>query len=339
MASVDSTTYMDRAAADADCGAAPGLFHCLLDELPLHLIPRRALESQSWEENLCEPLLFNPECFITSAGQIPAELESQRHLLEGFSLEHMIAWVRDPATASLHPFWLGPRLQPIISGLCAGGPVPTSLSADVRFLLAGAGILTPVQDAKRWRAQWSGTVGRWAPIFREKGFTPLRGLIHPFTVAALRRYYRHAIRRGSIQLGDWQCSRRYVAHNEKVARFFHHQLTNAVSAITGEAVKPSHVYLASYLSGAEVKKHTDREQCEFSISLCLDFSPEPELETPWPFRLDTSAATVAVYQALGDGLLYRGRKLPHYRDVLAEGRTSTSIIFHYVREDFSGPLE
>lgn len=112
-----------------------------------------------------------------------------------------------------------------------------------------------------------------------------------------------------------------------------------MSAIAGEAIKPSYVYLASYLGGADLKKHTDREQCEFSISLCLDFSPEPQLATSWPIRLDTSAGTVTLYQALGDGLLYRGTKLPHYRDVLAEGHTSTSIFFHYVAENFAGRLD
>jgi hypothetical protein len=31
--------------------------------------------------------------------------------------------------------------------------------------------------------------------------------------------------------------------------------------------------------------------------------------------------------------------VPHYRDVLPAGRTSTSIFFHYVPADFCGPLE
>jgi hypothetical protein len=163
-------------------------------------------------------------------------------------------------------------------------------------------------------------------------------LIHPFHIAALRRYYRHAIRRGAIRLGDEQSSRRYVAHNESVARFFHYQIANAVAAMAGEAIKPSYVYLASYLSGAELKKHTDREQCEFSVTLALDFSPEPELATSWPIRLDTGKGSVAVYQALGDGLVYRGTKVPHYRGALPEGHTSTSIFFHYVPADFRGPL-
>lgn len=170
------------------------------------------------------------------------------------------------------------------------------------------------------------------------GYAPIAGLIHPFHVAALRRYYRHLIRTGAIQLGDRQSSRRYIAHNEPVARFFHQQITARLSQLAGEALRPSYVYLASYLSGAELKKHVDREQCEYSVTFCLDFSPEPELATPWPIRLDTASGTVKVYQALGDGLAYRGTRLPHYRDALGEGQTSTSIFFHYVPEGFQGPL-
>jgi len=63
------------------------------------------------------------------------------------------------------------------------------------------------------------------------------------------------------------------------------------------------------------------------------------LATSWPIRLDTPEGTVAVYQALGDGLAYRGTRLPHYRHELAEGHMSTSIFFHYVAADFSGQLE
>jgi hypothetical protein len=316
----------------------PGQFHCLLDELPLHLLPQPQLEIQSRSQNPGKDLFLNPQCSVLRAGQVPAEMEPHREMLENFNLQRSVAWVRDPATGALHPFWLGRRLEAVVSRLRAGEPAPASLPADVRALLAGAGILTPADYAERRLAEWAEVVSKGAVQFREKGYVPLRNLIHPFSLAALRRYYRHAIRRRNIRLGDEQSSRRYVAHNESVARFFHQQIASAVSAIAGEAIKPSYVYLASYLSGAELKKHIDREQCEFSVTLCLDFSPEPELATPWPIRLDTGKGTVTVYQALGDGLVYRGTKLPHYRHPLAEGRTSTSIFFHYVPADFSGTL-
>jgi hypothetical protein len=316
----------------------PSQFHCLLDELPLHLIPRWQFRCSS-RLRLGEPLFLNPQCSLLPAGEMPTELKPHRRLLENFNLQVTVAWVRDSATDALQPFWLAPRMAAVVSHLRAGECVSDSVPRDVLPLLTGAGILVSPQAIERRLAQWSEVVRKGAEQFREKGYVPLRSLIHPFNLAALRRYYRHAIRRGAIRLGDEQSSRRYVAHNESVAGFFHHQLTNAVSAIVGEPVNPSYVYFASYVSGAELKKHTDRRQCEFSVTLCLDFSPEPDLATSWPIRLETTGGTVAVYQALGDGLVYRGTRVPHYRGILAEGHTSTSIFFHYVATDFSGPLD
>ena len=318
----------------------PGQFHCLLDELPLHLIPRGHIDSQGARQKLSDqPLLFNPRCVLLSHGRVPEELESHRYLLDNFTLQGTVAWVHDPATHSLHPFWLGPRLEEVVSRFRPGDPVPGSLPRDVCLLLASAGILAREDEAECRIAEWEEIVRKGAKQFREKGYAALGNLIHPYNLAALRRYYRHAVRRKAFPLGDEQCPLRYGVHNESVARFFHHQIAGAVSAVVGEAIRPSYVYLASYLSGAELKKHLDRQQCEFSVTLCLDFSPEPELATSWPILLDTPEGSVTVYQALGDGLVYRGAKVPHYRNVLAEGHMSTSMFFHYVPANFSGPLD
>jgi hypothetical protein len=318
----------------------PGQFHCLLDELPLHLIPRRQFVLQDqWRKRPKQQLFFNPQCSVLPPGQLPQELESHRHLLGNFNLQHTIAWVRDPGTGSFDPFWLGPRLKAAVSSFHGGEPATASLPTDVCSLLASAGILIPEGYVEHCLTKRASTVEKSSQQFHERGYVPLGNLIHPFNLAALRRYYRHAIRRGDIRLGDEHVPRRYIAHNESVARFFHHQIANAVGAIVGAAVKPSYVYLASYLGGAELKKHTDREQCEFSVTLCLDFSPEPDLATSWPICVETPEGSAAVYQALGDALVYRGTKVPHYRGVLAGGFTSTSIFFHYVPADFAGPLD
>jgi hypothetical protein len=317
----------------------PHLFHCLLDELPLHLIPQHSFDRRLQRDEVSKPLFLNPECLVLPAGVVPPDLQAHRELLEGFHLQSTVAWVHNRSSGLVHPFWLGPQLETAVSSLQIGEPVPDSLPESQRFLLAAAGVLTPADYAERNRAEWAERIAVRSRTFREKNYVPLNDLIHPFNLAALRRYYRHAIRRGAIWLGDQQSALRYVAHNEPVARYFHRQITKAVSDIVGEPIKPSYVYLASYLSGAELKKHTDREQCEFSVTLSLDFSPEPELATPWPIRLDTSEGTVTAYQALGDGLAYRGTKVPHYRDVLASGYSSTSIFFHYVPADFTGSLD
>lgn len=316
----------------------PHLFYCLLDELPLHLIPQRTLRSSKHHKHSQQPLFLNPECILCSAGQLPDELGHQKKLLSGFALQGSTAWVRDPASGSFLPFWLGPALAARLQNLRPDEPVSSTLPEDTRALLLGAGILIPADYAAKHLLEWEDAIGRAAPSFCEKGYTPLGDLIHPFHIAALRRYYRCLIRTGAIQLGDGQSSRRYVAYNQPVARFFHHHIAATLSAVAGQPLKPSYVYLASYLSGAELRKHTDRQQCDFSVTLCLDFSPEPALETPWPICLDAPTGTVKVHQALGDGLAYRGTQLPHYRDPLPDGQTSTSIFFHYVAADFEGSL-
>ena len=317
----------------------PDRFYCLLDELPLHLIPRHALAALRAREDPHEALFLNPDCISCSGGELPDELVSQKQLLSGFVLQAPIVWVRDSVSATLLPFWLGRQLEATLRGLRVNEVAPATLSKEMCSRLAAAGILVSADHAARRQQEWEDAVRVAAPRFREKGYAPLANLIHPFHIAALRRYYRHLIRIGKIQLGDGQSPRRYVAYNEPVARFFHRQIVARLSAVAGEPLKASYVYMASYLSGAELKKHTDREQCEFSVTLCLDFSPEPALETPWPIRLDTPGGTVTVQQALGDGLVYRGTRVPHYRNVLGEGRTSTSIFFHYVPADFAGSLD
>jgi hypothetical protein len=314
----------------------PDRFYCLLDDLPVHLMPRPGLGITTSNGR---DLILNPDCRLYATPELPEEFAVQRDQLSAFALQETIAWVRDTSTSSLLPFWLGPQFESVVSNLQPHEQVSDSVPASVKSVLQRAGILVSANSATEERVAKRKALEGAAELFQKKGYAPLSGLIHPFHIAALRRYYRYRIRTGEISLGDGQSSRRYVAYNDPVARFFHQQIASSISLVAGEPVKPSYVYLASYLSGAELKKHVDREQCEFSVTLCLDFSPEPKLATPWPICLDTPSGQVKVYQALGDGLAYRGTRLPHYRSKLGEGQTSTSMFFHYVAADFTGSLD
>lgn len=312
-------------------------FYCLLDELPLHLLPMHVRKTLSRVPQNRGSLMLSPECHIAPAEEFPREVIATDELLSAFASNGVIAWVRDGSGCML-PFWLGPQYEAFVNEVRSGESVPPSVSTEMIAVLTGAGILVEREAEEKKLQNRADKNSRTATLFRSKGYAPLPSLLHPFHVAALRRYCRALIRSGRIHLGDAQSSRRYAVHNEPVARFFHQQFTPLFSAIAGEPLKPSYVYLASYLSGAELKKHTDREQCEYSITFCLDFSPEPMLATPWAICLDTLNGPIKVYQALGDGLAYRGTQLAHYRSVLGPGQTSTSIFFHYVSESFKGSL-
>jgi hypothetical protein len=315
------------------------LFHCRLDDQPDHLVPARLLRPEHWEGLSDRPLFLNPCCFFTPDGELLAAAPTAGFAKQGQMARGEMVWIKDPGNDALQPFWLGPELSTMLAGAQPGDPAPSTLSPQARCTLIMANLLVPDDYASHQRRQWAEIASVTGAQFQSQGYAPVGRLIHPFHIAALRRYYRHQLRTGKLHLGDSQSPRRYIAYNDPVARFFHHQLAAAVTAFAGEPVKASYVYLASYQPGAILEKHTDREQCEFSVTLCLDYSPEPRTATPWPLHLHKKSGTVTVFQAIGDALLYRGCKLPHSRDPLPEGHTSTSIFFHYVREDFAGSLD
>jgi len=314
------------------------LFHCRLDDQPDHLVPERLLLPEYWEDLAGRPLFLNPDCCFTLDGELPADAA-----VAGFPVDETakgeMMWSRDPAAGTLQPFWLGPEVCTMLSGARPGDPAPSTLSPQACRTLIMANVLVPDDYASSRRQQWNEIVSVIRAQFQSQGYAPIGGLIHPFHIAALRRYYRHQLRTGKLHFGDDQSPLRYIAYNDPVARFFHRQLTPAFSALAGKPLKASYVYLASYQPGAVLEKHTDRAQCDYSITLCLDYSPEPRNATPWPLQLHKKSGTVKVFQTIGDALLYRGCQLPHSRDPLPDGHSSTSIFFHYVHEDFTGSLD
>jgi hypothetical protein len=301
----------------------PILFSCVLDEQPNDLLPIPSA-AQLAESKPGSGLILNPCCHFSRDGQMPMPFVGK------FAPLSNTLWLLDPATDGLSPFWLGTEYLRCLADLRPGDPSPQGVPSSVASVLRYADVLVPSDYRIRRRQEWAQTVAESSAFFRQRGYVSLARLVHPFHVAALRRYYRESIAAGQFQPSDSQCPDRYSQYNEEVARFFHHQLTSAISDITGEPVQPSYVFIASYRGGAELHRHTDREQCEFTVSMCLDFVPEPSGITGWPLYLETGVGHVAMHQALGDGLLFRGRQLPHYRLPLAPDHSSTSILFHFV---------
>jgi hypothetical protein len=320
-----------------ETGLARHLFHCHLDDQPDHLVPQRYL--RDWESPADRPLFVNRDCHFTKSGELPSMVGESAWLIDHFALDANIVWIEDRVRHSLNPFWIGLQLGQALTGLRPGDRAPSTLSSDALHVLARANVLVPADHLSSQSRRWNQVMSRSATEFEGNRYTPIGELIHPFHISALRRYYRHLIRQGRFKLGDDQSPLRYTAQNESVARFFHHQLTATVARIVEEPVKPSYVYLGSYQGGSELEVHIDREQCEFSISLCIDYSPEPARETPWPLHLHTRTGRTRVFQGIGDALLYSGRELPHSRDPLPQRNTSTSLFFHYVRESFAGALK
>ena len=200
--------------------------------------------------------------------------------------------------------------------------------------------------------------------FAADKYAVLSDLLPRPQMAAMRQYYRDYVENGFVPFGDGQVDRRYCEHNEVLASYIHTQLLNIVSKVVGERLKLSYVYAAAYEDGSVLLPHIDREQCEYSISFQVDFQPETDdNKSQWPIvveplsnfntplnennetfqwdKFDEITRIVeptSILLASGDGLVYKGRELVHYRRELPLGQRSTSLFSHFVAANFEGRL-
>lgn len=311
---------------------------CFLDEQPLDLIPRRARQGIA-SATSDRGLVVNSSFRYEPRGEPPPEIRHRPPLMDGLLRGFPLAWIEDPGTGIWAPFWARDEWVQALESLRPGQPAHPTLPQHVHQTLAMVNVLVAPADEQEQREKWERICRDAGSQFRTRGYAVVRDLIHPVHIGALRRYYRALVAGGRLPRGDDQVAERYRLHSEPVAMFFHGQLTSLVSLIAGEAVKPSYVYFASYPPGSALPRHLDRVQCEFSISLLVDYSPEPDGPCGWPLFLENPDVPDGVFGAdlgVGDAVLYRGRQLAHYRDRLPEGHQSSSIFLHYLREDFVG---
>lgn len=308
---------------------------------------RSALHAQSPNQsNRCLPPFVDlgnePGPLVTARSIDEAQmiLTGQRVLELNSALR--IAGTELSVTHPISSLWTLYRAGPAISTRISEyrstwtGGVSAPKPIDMALLLAGI-LVDPLQMATA-RRSWDIALSAARVSFARNGYAVLRDLIPPLLCGALRRQYRCMVKSGAMRLGDGQSPLRYVAHNEAMARFVHQQVLQTMCAIAGVNVKPSYVYAACYSRGASLPRHVDRKQCEYSISLSVDYAPEIDGPAPWPLWLDTASGPIAIYQSLGDALFYRGCMLPHFRSQLTLGDFSTSLLLHYVDENFRGPL-
>lgn len=178
-----------------------------------------------------------------------------------------------------------------------------------------------------------------AELFAKRGYAAVRLDLPHAQLAALQRYFASLVDNGWLQLRDQQ-SNRFFVHNDPVAVMLQWRMLPLIRRIARANVKPSYAYTIRYLRGAELPKHTDREQCKYTVALLLDLEGSDADVSPWPLTLypGEGQQKVDIHQAVGEALMYFGQTIAHARVALDSCRSSTSILLHYVDEAFTGTL-
>jgi hypothetical protein len=106
----------------------------------------------------------------------------------------------------------------------------------------------------------------------------------------------------------------------------HNELLPHLENVTGKKLIKTYNYCRLYQPGEVLERHTDRESCEYSITLTVGFEGES-----WPFFVEEkSGFEKEILASIGDMIVYKGIERPHWRNEYKEGEWQAQIFFHYV---------
>jgi len=117
--------------------------------------------------------------------------------------------------------------------------------------------------------------------FDEYNPLALNNILREGVINIFSNLYKNAIKSNIFPLGDRQ-SNRYKAHNESVARVLHYEILPVIEKITSKNLEPTYTYTSFYVKGADLPSHTDRPECQFTVSFIVD---KPEGST-WNIYVD-----------------------------------------------------
>ena len=319
--------------------SSPVWFACDIDDPPTDLIPSRAERTSL--NNLADDLVVNPTFRrFSDAGPRP-EMRTGKPLGNRFRKDRSWIWLEDAVLSAPCVYSAGGEVAGCFDSFVPGQLAPASLNPAACERLRKAGVLVSATEIAEQQEDRGRQLEHARHQLGAARYTVLRHVLRPLQLGALRRYYRELIAEGFLQFGDEEWPNRFFTPHDPVAHFFHQQFTDLVSQVAGERVRPTFLYFASYHPGSDLPPHRDREQCEYSMSVLLDHSPEPDDIAPWPIYVRPPGEDIGVPIGLGigDALLYRGREVVHYRYPLGQDQYSNLWFFFYVGEKFVGTLD
>jgi hypothetical protein len=282
------------------------------------------------ENDIERDFVVNPRIhFQTGVTKPPGALKGRLRGLGKvpFAESRHLVWLETPQDRLLCPYIMRKEDRLLIRKLIDGDLGCEDLDSKQIVVLSRSGLLLPRRKVYRSRSLEE------RKCFSELRFVVVRNLFPKALLDSLTDYFRARIHEG---LGTYfERKKRISFHNDPVARFFHFQLYPAMRRIIGRPVKPSYCFVSFYQTGAVLFEHTDREQCEYTISVAI--SELPQGGAPWPLYIQTKNSRVEIILKQGDGVLFKGREFPHCRPKLMDG-SALQMLFHFVHKGFKKHL-
>ena len=161
--------------------------------------------------------------------------------------------------------------------------------------------------------------------FQEKRFEIVKNYAIPYFSLFLRNYFTLRVQNDRLG-GDEQAPNSHCVYGDPAFDMAMFMSTEDISKIVGKRLIPQYTYARIYKKGSDLKIHTDRPECQYSVTICLG----GDYEKQWPIWIkDRAGKSHEVPLEEVDMLVYSGCELEHWRDKF-EGNMQYQLLMHYV---------
>jgi len=161
--------------------------------------------------------------------------------------------------------------------------------------------------------------------FAEHSVQVVRNALPPGLIAVAAEYCRLKGKIFKPLFTDPLCPNDFSVYSDLLAESIMVAVQPTVEKVCQQPLIPTFSYLRIYSRGSSFERHFDRKACEVSGSLTIE-APSGE---PWPLNFALPKQDLAVHLAAGDMVVYRGSKIPHWREPL-QGDYQAQIIVNFV---------
>jgi hypothetical protein len=169
-------------------------------------------------------------------------------------------------------------------------------------------------------------------MFEKLGYEVVRNVITEQTLELLKRQFELAETYAKHMFPEQKMFGDSLVRDDAFSTYGHHaseslleMLLPKVQDISNKKILPTYSFYRNYYKNSVLKKHTDRPECEISVTLCIASEGDD-----WPIWLeDLNGKETSVDLNPGDMCVYKGMDCPHWREPYT-GRKQIQTFLHYV---------
>jgi hypothetical protein len=152
---------------------------------------------------------------------------------------------------------------------------------------------------------------RTAKTFREQRYLLVKGLLPRVILEYLKAYYAILLANNRFW-NDAQCPSSFSLGGDPALDAVLEWIRPEISRLVGFELAPTYSYTRRYAKGEKLARHTDRAACEVSVTASIEIPRRAGPSVIFLNNPDSAETKVKMFE--GDGCIYAGTEVEHWRD-------------------------